>query len=87
MKTKILTISKTFLILLISSFLLLSCNTKTERMEQIRIFYPKADIIDVTPRGVSGWRFIVNDTISKRCLFIECYADSDLEVVEFFINK
>ena len=78
--------SKTFLILLISCFLFLSCNTKEDRINQIKVLFPTAQITDASNDN-SGWRFIVIDTVSKRYLFIEAYADSDLYVKEFFINK
>jgi hypothetical protein len=67
---------------------LFSCASKTDRIEQIKIFYPKAEIVDVTVKnGGGGWRFIVNDSISNRLLFIECYVNGDLKAKEFFLNN
>ncbi len=86
-KTSILALTKAFFILLVSGCLLMSCTTKSERLVQIKTFYPKAEIIDVTTKDGSGWRFIVNDTITNRYLFIECYAGGDLQAKEFFLNN
>lgn len=90
MKILKLITSKTFLILLISCFLFLSCTTKQERYDEIRSFYPRAELIDISvnPSGDNGcWQFIVNDTLAKRYMYVQYLGEGDFRAVEFFINK